>query len=174
LKEGDTPPPHSIFKNGSRAISALAICPNFKLQSVRSSNMNKNPLNKGALTENAAGIGTVTEGMVEARARELAVIAGRNPPQPSQVEYEQAKRELTGEPELDANEAALELIPESERWDPVPGSTGCPAPESLSEDEDSEGRSESAQLVEEGVKEAEHDQMLQAARAAQEADKREQ
>jgi hypothetical protein len=86
--------------------------------------MNKNPLNKGVLTENAIGIGTVTPAMVEARARELAVIAGRVPPQPSQVDYEQAKRELTGEPEMDLQEAALELIPESEGWDPVPGSTG--------------------------------------------------
>jgi hypothetical protein len=132
--------------------------------------MNKNPLNKGILTENGSGIGTVTPEMVEARARELAAIAGRVPPQPSKVDYEQAELELTGEPETDVQEAALELIPESERWDPVPGSTGSHTPDSLGEDEDSEGRSESAQLVEEGIKEAEHDQMLQAARAAQKKD----
>ncbi len=53
--------------------------------------MKKNPLNKGILTENAIGIGTVTPQMVQARARELAVIAGRVPPQPSQVDYQQAK-----------------------------------------------------------------------------------
>jgi hypothetical protein len=135
--------------------------------------MNKNPLNKGVITENAIGIGTVTPEMVEARARELAAIAGRVPPQPSEVDYEQAKRELTGEPEMDLQETALELIPESERWDPVPGSTGSHTPDSLGEDEDSEGRSESAQLVEEGIKEAEHDQMLQAARAAQKKDQSE-
>ena len=63
--------------------------------------MNKNPLNKGILTENASGIGTVTPEMVEARARELAAIAGRVSSQPSQIDYEQAKRELTGEPEVD-------------------------------------------------------------------------
>jgi hypothetical protein len=134
--------------------------------------MNKNPLNKGILTENASGIGTVTPEMVEARARELAVIAGRVPSQPSQVDYEQAKRELTGEPDMDVQEAALESIPESERWDPVPGSTGRHTPDSLGEDEDNEGRSESAQLVEEGIKEAEHDQMLEAARATQKRDQR--
>jgi hypothetical protein len=39
--------------------------------------MNKNPLNKGILTENAIGIGTVTAEMVEARARELAAIGRR-------------------------------------------------------------------------------------------------
>ena len=135
--------------------------------------MNKNPLNKGIITENAVGIGTVTPEMVEARARELALIAGRVPPEPSEVDYEQAKRELTGGTEMDAEEMALESIAESERWDPVSGSTGHQTQDSLGEDEDSEGRSESAQMVEEGIKEAEHDQMLQAARAAQEKDQRE-
>ena len=135
--------------------------------------MNKNPLNKGVLTENAIDVGTVTPEMVEPRARELAAIAGRIPPQPSQVDYEQAKRELTGGPDIDIQEAVLESMPESERWDPVPGSTGRHERGSLGEDEDSEGRSESAQLVEEGINEAEHDQMLQAARTAQKRDRRE-
>jgi hypothetical protein len=134
----------------------------------RDSIMSKNPLNKGILTENASGIGTVTPEMVKARARELAVIAGRVPPQPSQMDYEQAKRELTGEPDMDIVEEVLESIPETKRWDPVPGSIGRHTPESFGEDEDSEGRSESAQLFEEGVSEAEHDQMLWAARAAAE------
>src|SRR5438270_11730197 len=48
--------------------------------------MNKNPLNKGVLTENAIGIGTVTQGMVEARARELATIAGRASPEPCEAD----------------------------------------------------------------------------------------
>ncbi len=135
--------------------------------------MNKNPLNKGILTENATGIGTVTPEMVRARARELAAIAGRVPPQPSQVDYEQAQRELTGESDMDILDQVLESLPESERWDLVRGSIGHHAPESFGEDEDSEGRSESAQLVEEGIKEAEHDQMLQAARAAYKRDQRE-
>ena len=61
--------------------------------------MKKNPLNKGIIMENAAGIGTVTPAMVEARARELAAINGRS--QPSEADYQQAKRELTGEGETD-------------------------------------------------------------------------
>ena len=134
--------------------------------------MEKNPLNKGVLTENFIGIGPVTRSMVDARARELALIAGRLPPHVAQVDYEQAKRELTGEPVIDPKEAMIESLPESERWDPVPGSAGRQAPESPSEDEDEEGRSESAQLTEEGVGEAEHDQMLQAARAAAKRDQR--
>jgi hypothetical protein len=127
--------------------------------------MNKNPLNKGILTEKAVGIGTVTLEMVEERANELAEIAGRVPPQASTIDYEEARRELTGESNIDVQAALLESIPESGRWDPVPGSTGRHTPDSFGEDEDSEGRSESAQLVEEGVREAEHDQMLEAARA---------
>ena len=128
--------------------------------------MDKNPLNKGGLTRNATGLGPVTREMVQARTRELALIAGRIPPHVSQADYEQAKRELTGESDLDRQDAMLDSIPEAERWDPVPGSTGRQVPESPSEDEDDEGRSESEQLVEEGVEEAERDQMLQAARAA--------
>jgi hypothetical protein len=60
---------------------------------------------------------------------------------------------------------ALESIPESERWNPRPGSEGRQAPELSDADEDDEGRSHE-RLVEEGVQEAEHDQLLQAARAA--------
>ena len=138
---------------------------------LKNSTMKKNPLNKGVLSKNATGIGTVTAEMVEARARELAVIAGRDHSQPSTVDYEQAKRELTGEPEIDDEEESLEPAPESEGWDPVPGSTGHQRQDSFGEDEDSEGRSESAQLVEEGIKEAEHDQMLQAARDALKKDR---
>ena len=52
----------------------------------------------------------------------------------------------------------------------MPGSTGRQAADSLGEDEDSEGRSESAQMFEEGVNEAEHDQMRQASRAQEASD----
>lgn len=135
--------------------------------------MDKNPLNKGVIAKNFVGVGTVTRDMVHARARELALISGRTNGDVSQSDYEQAKRELTGGADIDGQEAQLEAIPESKRWDPVPGSVGRQMPESPSEDEDEEGRSESEQLVEEGVNEAEHDQMLQAARAAARSDKRE-
>jgi len=125
--------------------------------------MRKNPLNKGIIMENAAGIGPVTSEMVEARARELAAINGRPSSEPTEADYQQANRELTGEAEMDPQEETSESVPESEGWDPVPGSTGRQAADSLGEDEDAEGRSESAQMFEEGISEAEHDQMLRAA-----------
>src|ERR1035437_356808 len=106
--------------------------------------MEQNPLTKGILTENFIGIGTVTREMVLKRAQELAMINGHSPKDVSE--------------------------PESGRWDPVPGSTGNKAPESSDEDEDNEGRSEVERLVEEGVQEAEHDQMVQAAKAAAKKD----
>ena len=125
--------------------------------------MRRNPLNKGIIMENADGIGTVTSAMIEARARELARINGHDPSKPTEADYQQAKRELTGEEEIDPQEENLESMPESEAWDPLPGSTGRQAADSLGEDEDAEGRSEAAQMYEEGIDEAEHDQMLRAA-----------
>jgi hypothetical protein len=129
--------------------------------------MNKNPLNKGVLTENFTGIGSVTLEQVRVRARELALIAGRSVGDVTPADFEQAKRELTGGEELDPKESLLESLSEAQRWNPVPGSAGHQAPESPSEDEDEEGRSETEQLVAGGVEEAEHDQMLEAARAAE-------
>src|SRR5216683_6562346 len=72
--------------------------------------MRKNPLNKGIIMENAAGIGPVTSEMVEARARELAAINGRPSSEPSEADYQQAKRELTGEAETDPQEESSESI----------------------------------------------------------------
>jgi hypothetical protein len=129
-----------------------------------------NPLKEGALTENSAGIGTVTSKMVRQRAAELAVIDGRAEQDVSRSECEEARRELTGEPETNPKEAALESAPVSERWDPVPGSTGHKVQVPPGDDEDDEGRSENERLVEEGVAGAELDHAVQAARAAQKKD----
>ena len=128
--------------------------------------MKTNPLKEGLLTENSAGIGTVTSEMVRARAAELAVIDGRPKNGATTSDFAQAKRELTGEPDVDPKEAILESAPESERWDPLPGSTGHKVPVAAGEDEDEEGRSDNERLVEEGVAGAEHDQMLQSVKLA--------
>jgi hypothetical protein len=128
--------------------------------------MKKNPLKQGLLTENSAGIGTVSRKMVRERAVELAGLDERSEQEVSKSDWEQAKRELTGEPDMDPKEAELELAPESERWDPLPGSTGSKAPVAASEDEDEEGRSDNELLVEEGMAGAALDQMSQATKAA--------
>jgi hypothetical protein len=128
--------------------------------------MKIDPPKEDAIIINSTGIGPVTRKMVRERAAELAVINGRSAQDASKSDWEQAKRELTGEPDTDPNETVLESAPESERWDPLPGSTGHIVPVPSVDDEDEEGRSFSERLIAEGVQEAQHDQMIQAARAA--------
>jgi hypothetical protein len=124
--------------------------------------MKTNPLKDGVLTENSTGIGTVTPEMVHKRAVELAIINGRAATEVSKSDWEQAKQELTGKPDADRKEEALESAPESERWDPVAGSAGGKVPVAPSEDEDEEGRSDNERLVDEGMAEAEEDHSRQA------------
>jgi hypothetical protein len=126
--------------------------------------MAANPLKQGVLTENSTGIGSVTQKIVRERAVELAIINGRSAQNVSKADVEEAKRELTGEPDTDPKEAALESAPESERWDPVPGLEGRKVPAAPSDDEDGDGRGDNERLVEEGIAGAEHDQMRKASR----------
>jgi hypothetical protein len=126
----------------------------------------RNPLKQGVLTENSAGLGTVTRKMVHQRAMELSVINGRASGEVSESDWDQARRELTGGPDLDPKEAALDAAPESDRWDPVPGSTGHLVTAAPSADEDEEGRSDNERLVDEGMAGAELERSRQASQAA--------
>ncbi|MGA2869213.1 MAG: hypothetical protein ABSF34_08640 [Verrucomicrobiota bacterium] len=128
--------------------------------------MKTNPLKEGVLTENSVGISTVTRKIVKSRAIELAIADDRTAEEVSPADWQQAKRELSGQPDLDPKTAMLESAPETERWDPVPGSTGEKVPVAAGEDEDDEGRSDNERLVDEGMAEAELDQNLQAAKDA--------
>ena len=129
------------------------------------------PPKDAALIIDSTGVGTVTDKMVRERAVELAIIDGRAAQEVSNSDLDQAKRELTGGSDMDPKEELLESAPESERWDPLTGSTGRVIPVTSIDDEDDEGRSTSERLVEEGVLEAEHDQMRQAAKKQKEDDK---
>ena len=133
--------------------------------------MKTNIVKEGAVIEKMTGLGPVTRKMVRERAVELAVINGRSAEEVSKSDWDQARHELTGEPDTDPHAAILEAAPESKRWDPVPGSTGRKVPAAPSEDEDAEGRSDNERLVDEGIAEAELDQSLQATRAAAKKDK---
>jgi hypothetical protein len=132
--------------------------------------MKTNPLKEGVITENSAGVGTVTRKMVRARAAELAIIDGLLSSESTSAHFAQAKRELTGVPGVDPKDALLESAPESERWDPVHGSTGDKARVAPSEDEDEEGRSDNERLVEGGIAEASIEQSFQATQAAAKKD----
>jgi hypothetical protein len=126
--------------------------------------MNIDPEKETAIMINTAGTGTVTRKMVHERATELALINGRSAHDVSAADWAQAKRELTGEPDMDPQETLLASAPESERWDPLPGSTGHIVPVTSIDGEDDDGRSLGEKLIDEGVQEAEQDQMRQAAR----------
>ena len=132
--------------------------------------MKKNPLKDGVISENSAGVGTVTRKMVQARAAELAIIDGHLSHDATASHFAQAKRELTGVQDEDPKDAILESAPESERWDPLPGSTGSKVRVAPSEDEDEEGRSDNERLVEGGIAEAEIEQSFQATKAAAKRD----
>ena len=77
--------------------------------------MKTNPLKEGASTDNSAGIGTVNRKRVRERAVELAIINGRSAQEASKSDWEQAKRELTGERDMDPKELVLESAPKPQR-----------------------------------------------------------
>jgi len=114
--------------------------------------MRQDDIEDGRMTEHSRGMGTVTREMVVKRARELAVINGRSEDEMLQGDFDQAKRELTGRGELaEEQEAPRET---------VRGTRGSQARTVAPHDEQSDAQ----KLVEEGVADAEHDQMIEATR----------
>ena len=70
--------------------------------------MKTNPSKQGVLTEHSAGLGTLTRKLVRERAVELALISGRSAQDVTKSDWEQARRELTGEPDKDVAAKATE------------------------------------------------------------------
>ena len=81
------------------------------------------PVSPGPVSRSSNSLGLVTRAMCQARARQLAVIAGRPSHQVWQADYLQAKRELTGETDPDLQDAILDAAPPAGDWDPVSGVT---------------------------------------------------
>lgn len=65
------------------------------------------PKDIGKTLASATVAGSRTREMVRARTNELALIAGRRSHEIKQVDYERAKREVTGESDFDRQEAVL-------------------------------------------------------------------
>jgi hypothetical protein len=114
----------------------------------------------GKISDHFEGVGTVTRDMVVQRARELAMINGRAPNHYSTEDYLQAKRELTGDDENGNPQAEEEPIAGLTSWDEEPGTSGHASHLNDIADE----QTLSQQLVEQGVNEAEHEQMVEGAR----------
>ena len=93
---------------------------------------------------------------VERRAREIALIAEREPDEFTDADWDQARRELLGSGGPIAPEETEENAEVVEEWNVVASSTGHRAPRG--EEEENLGE----QLVADGIEEAAHDQMLEA------------
>jgi hypothetical protein len=119
----------------------------------------------GKYIDHANGLGTVTKDMVSQRAHEIALINRRADNKPTTDDWAEAKRELTTARGL-GNDPAEELGIEK-RWDPVPGSHGMKADNMGPEDEQTVAET----LVQEGVEEAEHEQMVEGTRESVERDR---
>src|SRR5688572_23781317 len=109
----------------------------------------------GKVAEHARGLGTVTPEMVTQRAHEIALINRHEKPTPE--DWQEAKRELT---DAGPSHDPLEDIPVGKRWDPVPGSPPRKADTFAADDEQTTAET----LVESGVEEAEHEQMVEGTR----------
>lgn len=130
--------------------------------------MRRKNIEQGRLFEHGKGLGTVTEKMIQERAGELALIKGRSRNNILESDLEEARRELTGQEGLQPLPTPAENLPEEERWKPVAESVGHAAPKVDPPDE----QTYAEELVEEGVEEAEHDQMVRATRQAKKNDHR--
>lgn len=114
--------------------------------------------NHGKITLHGNGLGAPSPDLVKQRAREIAMIDERNPDEFTEGDWQQAHRELLGElPETapEENERTAEVV---EEWDMVAADTGHRALRAT----DIEDKNLGEQLVDDGIEEATHDQMLEA------------
>jgi hypothetical protein len=106
----------------------------------------------GKILRGTEGIGTVTPQMIEQRAREIAQSDGRA--EANDLDRTQAREELTG-PSSDSERPPTREEPGRD-WQMPLVSTGEKAPTVRPEDQ----QNISQELIEEGIKEADHDQRL--------------
>jgi hypothetical protein len=118
--------------------------------------MNDNSHPAGKISVHGDGFGAPSPDEVEKRAREIALIAERDPDEFTDADWEQARRELLGSQTSGAPEETRENAEVVEEWNVVASSSGHRAPRV----EDDENLGE--QLVTDGIEEAVHDQMVEA------------
>jgi hypothetical protein len=122
--------------------------------------MRRNHIEEGRLTEHSRGLGTVTREMIIKRARELAIINGREAGQMLQSDFDQAKRELTGRGEVIEEQESPRRRSHAELRETIRGTRGRQARTVAPHDEQTDAET----LVEQGVSDAEHDQMVEGTR----------
>lgn len=113
----------------------------------------------GRISDHFSGLGTVTREMVEQRAKELAIINGREARHFTEDDWIQAKHELMGNQDNEENDEE-EPVAALTRWDEEPGTSGHHVENTPAADE----QTVAEHLVQEGVEEANHEQMLRGSR----------
>ncbi len=112
----------------------------------------------GKVSNHGDGMGAPTPELVEQRAREIALIAERNPDDFTDADWEQARAELMGVSTMVAPELTPESAELDEEWPVVASNSGERVKRPGLDDDQMLG----AHLVEGGVEEATHDSMVQA------------
>jgi hypothetical protein len=127
-------------------------------------NMNKNSqISIGKVSAAQTDLGVPTPELVERRAREIALIDGRNPDEFTDSDWEQARLELTGMQGSGSLEEPGEIAASLSERGSIPGETGGRAPRVMPKDE----ALLDERLTSRGVEEAAHDQMVEAAKTVQ-------
>lgn len=128
--------------------------------------MDQKRIDEGRFTAHGRGLGTVTEEMVRRRARELAVINGREDGQVLDIDLDEARRELLGRERVNPTPDATETLSEEDRWHEVPEESGHKVEPVIPADEQTFAET----LVEEGLEDAETENMLEATRESMRRD----
>jgi len=111
---------------------------------------------KGRISGRFNGLGTVTPGMVEQRAREIALINGRPAEDFNEADLDEARAELTGDFALEEQREEEPSAKAATLREMVPGTSGHKVAPKLPSDD----QRIAEQLVQEGIDEAEHHSML--------------
>jgi hypothetical protein len=112
----------------------------------------------GKISLHGSGMGVPSPEEVEKRAREIAMIDERDPEEFTDQDWNQARQELMGAEFNTPPEETPDNADVTEEWNTIAGSKGHRAPRPGTEEEETLGE----HLVNDGLEEAEHDQMLEA------------
>jgi hypothetical protein len=115
----------------------------------------------GKMECHSQGLGTVTRDMVMQRAREIALINGRAPNHYTRDDFLEAKRELVGSDAAFDEDNEFESVNALTTWDEDPGTSG----HEVEHVEPNDEQLINEELVQEGMDEAEHDRMVEGAKA---------
>ena len=124
-------------------------------------NEQQNP-NGGKISLHGNGMGVPSPDDIEKRAREIALIDERDPEDFTDADWAQARRELLGDTDTMPPEEDDKNIKLEDEWEVTPDDRGHRVPRPGVDDDD--GETLGGHLVEGGIEEASHDQMLEARR----------